>query len=174
MCFLTYCLFILQLHAFLANTCFMGFSLVTHFWRWSEKKLFSRHSTSDPHFELHFKLIFEKIFHSQNPHWAFYCGKLGPPQKIINFIQLKHSMAWAWHFDEISPWLLIIYELPSLPSFLAPSSCPPRVSGAGGTLTFNCSSEFIEHNMWVYMNLRYCNLSKIMNNKNSHFLPVGR
>lgn len=66
-----------------------------------------------------FKLIFKKIFHSQNPHRAFYCGKLGPvnhppPKKTINFIQLKHSMDRAWHFDEITPSLRIIYELPPL------------------------------------------------------------
>lgn len=86
-----------------------------------------------PSFKLHFLFIFKKIFHSQNPHWAVYCGKLGsvnhPPQKTINFIQLKHSMDWAWHFHEITPWLPIIYELsPILPS--APSSpCPPSKSG---------------------------------------------
>lgn len=118
--FFAYCLFILQLPVpFKITHVLWSLSPVTHFWSWSEKELFSRRGTIDPHFELHFLFIFKKIFHSQNPHWAFYCGKLGPvnhsPQKTINFIQLKHSMDRAWHFDEITPLLLIIYELPHSP-----------------------------------------------------------
>lgn len=132
-----------------------GLSPMTHFWSWSEKELFSRRGTIDPHFELHFLFIFEKIFHSQNPHWAFYCGKLGlvnhPPQKTINFIQLKHSMDWAWHFDEITPLLLIIYEHPPFSSLLLHHhlALPARRGGSGGIVPLNCSLGFIECNLWV-------------------------
>lgn len=127
-----------------------------------------------------FKLIFKKIFHSQNPHWAFYCGKLGPvnhpPQKTINFIQLKHSMDWAWHFDEIAPLLLIIYELPpTFPPLTPSSSCPPSKSG-GGTVTLNCSLGFIEYNIWVSL-YEPAILQLIQNYKRKkkfHFLLAGR
>lgn len=105
-----------------------------------------------PSFQTTFLFIFKKIFHSQNPHWAFYCGKLGsvnhPPQKTINFIQLKHSMGRAWHFDEITPLLLMIYELPHPCPSCSSSPCLPSKSG-GGVLTLNCSLGFIECNLWA-------------------------
>lgn len=99
-----------------------------------------------------FKLIFKKIFHSQNPCRAFYCGKLvpvnHPPSENYKFytIETFHGLSLAlwWNHSFASPNLWASRTL--LP--LAPSSsCPPSRSG-GGAVTLNCSSGFIENNLW--------------------------
>lgn len=59
-------------------------------------------------------------------------------------------MNWAWHFDEITPLLLIIYELPHSPLSCSIIILPSQQEwGGGGIVPLNYSLGFIEYNLWA-------------------------
>lgn len=55
-------------------------------------------------------------------------------------------MDWAWHFDEITPLLLIIYVLPPFSSLLRHHHLALPATAGGGIVPLNCSLGFTEYN----------------------------